>query len=41
MDTDFVVVMSNEPQGALKMRTPQPKKDKYRDEGGSWGSWWD
>lgn len=40
-DTDFVVVMSNEPQGALKMRAPQPKKDKYRDEdGGSWGSWW-
>lgn len=40
-DTDFVVVMSNEPQGALKMRTPQPKKDKYREDS-PWGSsWWD
>jgi hypothetical protein len=41
-DTDFVVVMSNEPQGALKMRAPQPKKDKYRDDdgGSTWGSWW-
>lgn len=39
-DTDFVVVMSNEPQGALKMRTPQPKKD--RDEwGGGSSFWWD
>ncbi len=28
-DTDFVVVMSNEPQGALKMRAPQPKREKY------------
>lgn len=40
-DTDFVVVMSNEPQGALKMRAPQPKRDKYRDDA-PWGSsWWD
>lgn len=39
-DTDFVVVMSNEPQGALKMRTPQPKKERYRDDS-PWGSWWD
>jgi hypothetical protein len=40
-DTDFVVVMSNEPQGALKMRAPQPKKDKYREDS-PWGSsWWD
>lgn len=41
-DTDFVVVMSNEPQGALKIRAPQPKRDKYREESSSpWGSsWW-
>lgn len=37
-DTDFVVVMSNEPQGALKMRAPQPRKDREKDEWKSNGS---
>lgn len=33
-DTDFIVVMSNEPQGALKMRAPQPRRDREKD---TWG----
>lgn len=41
-DTDFVVVMSNEPQGALKMRTPQPKKERNEWGGGNSSPfWWD
>lgn len=36
-DTDFIVVMSNEPQGALKMRQPQPKRDRDEWNGPSGG----
>ena len=34
-DTDFVVIMSGEPQGALKMRKREPRK--YDDDWDSWG----
>jgi hypothetical protein len=38
-DTDFVVVMSNEPQGALKIRQrePRPSYDDDWDRGPPWG----
>ncbi|MDX2201588.1 MAG: L,D-transpeptidase family protein [Hyphomicrobiaceae bacterium] len=40
-DTDFIVVMSNEPQGALKIRQPQPKRDRDWDgpSGGFFSFW--
>jgi hypothetical protein len=28
-DTDFIIVMSNEPQGALKARVREPRPDTY------------
>ena len=39
-DTDFILIMSGEPQGALKVRQREPRPKSYYEDDNVWGSPW-
>jgi hypothetical protein len=39
-DTDFILIMSDEPQGALKVRQREPRPKSYNEDDSFWGSPW-